>query len=169
MGPDNKCFGSMIFRLCVFALTVLPLLASAGECSKDALTEGQAKWAAAKVKSYRFILWEWADAASMFERSPVRVTVLDGKVVSSRFVHYASRRSTELEFDITEFEAADIAERDTIPNLFALVERHMEQTDLRQSCTLHPDLGFPMTFDYRHINRSHGAYRFSVSDFEALE
>ncbi|WP_153067379.1 DUF6174 domain-containing protein [Steroidobacter cummioxidans] len=159
----------MTFRLCVFALTALPLLASAGECSQDALNEGRAKWAAAKVKSYRFILWEWADAASTFDRSPVRVTVSDGKVISSRFLHYASQRSTELEFDITELEAADIAERDTIPNLFTLIERHLEQTDLRQSCTLHPDLGFPLTFNYSHINRSHGAYRFSVSDFEVLE
>jgi len=158
----------MIIRLCVIGVSLLPLLAAAGECLKSSLDEGRAKWAAANIESYRITLWESQDAPSI-RQSPVRVTVSDGKVVSSRYLHYAFRPNTELEFIITELDEADVAGRDTIPSLFNVVERHLQRTDIDRTCAFHPELGFPMSFGYHYTNRSHGAYGFEVSDFEVFE
>src|SRR5688572_14910862 len=111
----------MIFRLCRLALGLLPLLASAGECLPSVLKEGRAKWAAAEIGSYRFTLWEYRGGSAP-PVSPIRVTISKGTVISTRYLHYAFRRGTDLEFDITERETADVVGRDTISGLFELIQ-----------------------------------------------
>lgn len=105
----------MILRLCGFAVGLLPLLASAGECPTNALQEGRVKWAAAEIASYRFTLWDHPGAWTN-PGPPVRVTVSKGQVISTRYLHCAFRPGADLEFDITERETADVAGRDTIPS-----------------------------------------------------
>jgi hypothetical protein len=157
---------SMILRPCVLVASLLPLLASAGECSTSALEYQRAKWAAAAIKSYRFTLWE--DGGGWSE-PPVRVTVSEGKVLAARYLHYASRPGAELAFDISERETADIDGRDTIPKLFGLIQQYLEQAGNVVNCTFHPELGFPMSYGYHPIGGADGDYGFGISDFELLE
>jgi hypothetical protein len=164
----SGALGSMIVRLLGLAVSLVPLLANAGECVTSALEEGRAKWSAAEIRSYRFTLWEYRGGWSP-RQSPVRVTVSKGAVVSTRYLHYAFRPGAELEFDITELDTADVLGRDTVPKLFDLIQKHLQQADIVRRCTFHPKLGFPMQYGHYSTVSSHGGYSFSISDFEVLE
>ncbi len=158
----------MIVRLCIVVVSLSPLLASAGECSKSALQTELHRWAAAEIESYRFTFWEYRGGWSG-PQSPVRVTVSEGKLISTRYLHYAFRPGLDLEFDITEREIADIAGRDTIPKLFDLIQKDLQQAGMVLDCTFHPELGFPLKYDRNYTNVWDAGYGFSISDFEALQ
>jgi hypothetical protein len=53
--------------------------------------------------------------------------------------------------------------------MFDLIEKHLQEADVVVTCAFHPDLGFPMIYEYRPTLGSDREYSFSISDFEALE
>lgn len=158
----------MVLRLCMFGASLLPLLASADECSTSALDAGRTKWAAADITSYRFTLWEAPGAWSQ-PKPPVRVTVSKGKAVSARSLHYAFRPGADLEFIITELEAADVTGHDTIQNLLDLIKEDLQRPDSVVKCAFHPELGFPTTYWHSFEGVFDAESGFSISDFEVVE
>lgn len=70
---------------------------------------------------------------------------------------------------ITERETADVTGRDTIPNLFDLIQEYLQQPHIVASCTFHTELGAPLIYSHVFAQASDTDYGFSVSDLEILE
>jgi hypothetical protein len=156
----------MIRRAFLVGVALLPTIAQSDEALQDQLKSNRAKWDGLAIPSYRFTFWE---RLGWFAPSPVGVVVRDGKVVSSRYLHYAFRPGKDLEFDITEIEDADIASRDTMPELFDLAARYLSHSGARIEVHFHPEHGFPMIFWYDLPSANDEEHSFSVSDFAILE
>jgi hypothetical protein len=143
-----------------------PLIVCADQPLPDQLSANRAKWDALSISSYRFTFWEHH---GWFAPSPVGIVVRDGMVVSSRYLRYAFRPGRDLEFDITEVEDADVSSRDSMPELFELVSRYLDDSGARIEIRFHPDYGFPMQFSYDLPNAHDEEHSFEVSDFVILE
>jgi len=157
----------MFERLVIVAAIVAFGSVHAEETARAQLSLNRAKWEELKIADYRYTWWQ--RYGNGHQPSPVRVTVRDGKVFSARYLRYAFRPGTELEFVISESEEADASLRRTIPSIFDVASQLLEQYGGYFEITFDEARGFPvaMSGDAPEVNDDE--LQFRVTDFETLK
>jgi hypothetical protein len=148
-------------------LIVLASLAVGCANTKDlqgshALQQNQAKWTAAGVRNYRFVL-DWSSVVSSPERiGPNRITVRDGKMVVA--THVGQGGPYEDGDDVTRQLEGPV----TVETLFSFVERELMGRDLWPVAVVYDEaLGYPKSITLGDPHVMDGADFIRVTDLVA--
>jgi hypothetical protein len=125
----------------------------------DNLARARAQWSRQGPSSYRYTLYVDCFCPGLM-RTPVRVVVRDGQVVSSDPTRPG----------LDSFDLKSIRDHDTVLDLFAEVQQAIDREPFQLEVEYHPELGYPVSLwvDLRQevIDEEYG---FRISSFHPME